>query len=1301
MKNSQSKIVFLIFWTLITTLLIFGSCIVEAGQTGIKIQRLSTKSRRAFIGEHIRLEVVVETGFERITGASFFLTFDSKIFRPILDANYRPFKAGPFLGTSASTFNGTHQDSLHLDEDANGIPGFQLDYYQSTGAASESGVRPSVQGAGTIATFELEVIGFTKNATDSSEIRFDFDERNARNSVYFLLGQPGTEQDYAWAEGIKFSTAGFYISPPIPDRLIESGDSTQYFLADYIQTTNDTLGFTWSYSIVDSLDNVEIDLDKTTHELVVRSEPEAHGILQLRLTAVQEVTNYSNSQNIKIGVNKRPYFNNPLPIIEFDEDMIHTVPKSYLFNDPDDSLQNVTLHTEAYNVFVENKADSLIFSARENWNGTEVLQCRLQDELLTQFGQSVDTTLTVHVLPVNDDPILDLSSEDPTTVYYNEPVTIPMITGIHVFDVDDVSFTFDVINPDTTILKAFFNGYSLNLENKNDTLNVDLDIIVTVHDMSGGSDTDTMTVQVREKITLPPVILDLPFVYKYPDSIAILDLDQYVEDEDTPKNELMWDFRVVDPYSLLPDTNITTDYAHEIQRVTFDATPGLHKIDLIQATVTDDAFNTDSDDTYLLVFGRMAPLIVPFYEIVMVTDTTIHPFDVDTMAYDLTDNPNDLHWQIVGTHHLQQLTINDSTHVMTITSNDTWLGVDTVTVVATNSLFNSDSARVIIRVVPRTPNPILIPLPDARFFWKEPLPQIYLDLDAYVFDLVTPDSSLNWEIDYDSPLANIVMGKDHIVKVYTFDQTGQIPVKFTVTDEDNYQTVENVVFSIIEDDGPVWKNLGSVVLPKTMALTLYDLHTKVTDDRTPTSSLKFGYETETPSKLNITIDPEVVISLRDTTFLGTTWMRFSATDGHGHTTWSNVINVITGKSKPPLWQQIPTIQFENNEIYRDLYLRDYCEDPEKQNLYFYATNSYPNKLSVQIIDSTSQVYLGSVHGYFGKLDVVFKAMDPDSNVISTVVDVIITDTDPPDGNLTYHYNPIASRHINFIVSSDATTTDFTSQFIVNNAVEPLSFKLIDSNYYQKIWSAGYQFTQPGNYSLTVGLANASGMINSDSLQWTIRFDALAKQSIRSADQHLVVETTKPKNSQNYFMLIESKLKQPSKRTLLSSKYSLLTNGESDGLCVVTYTNEKALDIYHGFYKISEELLEPLETFRDQQGNFQTAVPANESIVFGASDVPAHDYALPRNELLCYPNPFNQSIRVKFFVSDVGPITFTVFNILGQQVYKQQLANLNGGFHSIIWKGLTNNGRVLPSGVYFFRIQSENVKLLQRKVTLLK
>jgi len=100
-------------------------------------------------------------------------------------------------------------------------------------------------------------------------------------------------------------------------------------------------------------------------------------------------------------------------------------------------------------------------------------------------------------------------------------------------------------------------------------------------------------------------------------------------------------------------------------------------------------------------------------------------------------------------------------------------------------------------------------------------------------------------------------------------------------------------------------------------------------------------------------------------------------------------------------------------------------------------------------------------------------------------------------------------------------------------------------------------------------------------------------------------------------------------------------------------------------------------------------PANSPLA--QSKEPPAQYALTQN----YPNPFNPSTVISYQLPAGGYVTLKLYNTLGQEV-----ATLVDGIQDAGFKSVTFDASRLPSGVYFYRLQSGTF-IQNRKMLLVK
>jgi hypothetical protein len=84
----------------------------------------------------------------------------------------------------------------------------------------------------------------------------------------------------------------------------------------------------------------------------------------------------------------------------------------------------------------------------------------------------------------------------------------------------------------------------------------------------------------------------------------------------------------------------------------------------------------------------------------------------------------------------------------------------------------------------------------------------------------------------------------------------------------------------------------------------------------------------------------------------------------------------------------------------------------------------------------------------------------------------------------------------------------------------------------------------------------------------------------------------------------------------------------------------------------------------------------------------------------YPNPFNPSTSISYTTEVADHVALTVFNMLGQKVKTLVNTTEAAGSHTVKWNGADQNGIQVPSGVYYYRIDTNNMSQT-KKMLLIK
>jgi flagellar hook assembly protein FlgD len=104
---------------------------------------------------------------------------------------------------------------------------------------------------------------------------------------------------------------------------------------------------------------------------------------------------------------------------------------------------------------------------------------------------------------------------------------------------------------------------------------------------------------------------------------------------------------------------------------------------------------------------------------------------------------------------------------------------------------------------------------------------------------------------------------------------------------------------------------------------------------------------------------------------------------------------------------------------------------------------------------------------------------------------------------------------------------------------------------------------------------------------------------------------------------------------------------------------------------------------------------NSNIISNAQNNP--DFHLFQN----YPNPFNSTTIINVYLEKDANINLTIYNMLGQKVNTLFNGYLEADQHSFTWNSIDENGNKAASGVYYYKISSENKFELAKKMLLIR
>jgi hypothetical protein len=111
---------------------------------------------------------------------------------------------------------------------------------------------------------------------------------------------------------------------------------------------------------------------------------------------------------------------------------------------------------------------------------------------------------------------------------------------------------------------------------------------------------------------------------------------------------------------------------------------------------------------------------------------------------------------------------------------------------------------------------------------------------------------------------------------------------------------------------------------------------------------------------------------------------------------------------------------------------------------------------------------------------------------------------------------------------------------------------------------------------------------------------------------------------------------------------------------------------------------------DLQGDAFIEIGGPAGVELISNEIPV-DFSLNQN----YPNPFNPSTTISFSIPEGSFVSLKIFNSLGEEVETLVAKELSAGNYKYEW-----NAKSLTSGIYFYKLQTENF-VETKKMILLK
>jgi hypothetical protein len=122
---------------------------------------------------------------------------------------------------------------------------------------------------------------------------------------------------------------------------------------------------------------------------------------------------------------------------------------------------------------------------------------------------------------------------------------------------------------------------------------------------------------------------------------------------------------------------------------------------------------------------------------------------------------------------------------------------------------------------------------------------------------------------------------------------------------------------------------------------------------------------------------------------------------------------------------------------------------------------------------------------------------------------------------------------------------------------------------------------------------------------------------------------------------------------------------------------------------------------EPQPEFPTDSPANLFNGEFTGMKSGQQSAYPRNIFLHqnFPNPFNPETTIRIELPERMTVNLIIYNVLGRKVCTLYSGNLTQGHHEFVWDGTDRKGVHVTSGIYFYKLETDDMVLVKKMFLL--
>ena len=83
----------------------------------------------------------------------------------------------------------------------------------------------------------------------------------------------------------------------------------------------------------------------------------------------------------------------------------------------------------------------------------------------------------------------------------------------------------------------------------------------------------------------------------------------------------------------------------------------------------------------------------------------------------------------------------------------------------------------------------------------------------------------------------------------------------------------------------------------------------------------------------------------------------------------------------------------------------------------------------------------------------------------------------------------------------------------------------------------------------------------------------------------------------------------------------------------------------------------------------------------------------------YPNPFNPSTTISYYLRQPTDVNLEIFNVKGQKIYQQNMTQKSKGMHYFKWNGIDSENRKVTSGIYLIQLKTAFSRDMEKTILM--